>query len=147
MGTDIMAESQTETVLAALDRGEADDKLRDQVSAALLRALTRITSQLDGIRENLWTVERLEQVIDRRHESLCSKCPLRQQVPVQAQAQAQVEPAPKRTWFDALVSSDSIKFFILSLLLVWAIIYVKTGPAGVEAGKGAAVQTVTGAAK
>lgn len=145
MGTDIMAESQTETVLAALDRGEADDKLRDQVSAALLRALTRITSQLDGIRDNLWTVERLEQVIDRRHESLCSKCPLRQQVPVQAQAQ--VEPAPKRTWFDALVSSDSIKFFILSLLLVWAIIYVKTGPAGVEAVKGAAVQTVTGAAK
>ena len=143
MGTDIMAESQTETVLAALDRGEADDKLRDQVSAALLRSLTRIVGQLDGIRENLWTVERLEQVIDRRHESLCSRCSLRQP----SQSPQAADAVPKRTWFEALVSSDSIKFFILTIILVWAVIYVKTGPAGVEAVKGATVQTVTGAAK
>ncbi len=137
-----MAESQTETVLAALDRGEADDKLRDQVSAALLRSLTRIVGQLDGIRENLWTMERLEQVIDRRHESLCARCPVRQPA---AQPATAPQPAAKPSWFEAFVSSDSIKFFILSVILVWAIIYVKTGPSGVEAVKGAVARTVPAA--
>ena len=139
-----MAENQTETVLAALDRGEVDDKLRDQVSAALLRAITKIAVQLDSIQENLWTEERLEHIIDRRHENLCLKCPLRQPAAPPPQP---VEAAPKRTWFDAIVSSDSIKFFILTIILVWAVIYVKTGPAGVEAVKGATVHTVHGGAR
>lgn len=143
MGTDIMAESQTETVLAALDRGEADDKLRDQVSAALLRSLTKIVGQLSDIKLNLWDMDKLETFIDKRHQVLCSGCALRQQLTAPKPVSAD-ESTKKKTWIELVLTSESTRYFILMLILVWAVIYVKTGPDGTAAVRDAAKSTLTG---
>ena len=136
---DIMADNQTEAVLSLLDRGEADDKTRDKVSAALLRSQTKVLDELGKIQENLWTLDKLEGFVDKRHDVLCSKCPLRT---------AAAPPAPKKDkeggWLTLLLSSESIRYFVLILVLVWAVIYIKTGAEGVAAIRGAATSTVTG---
>lgn len=132
---DIMADNQTEAVLSMLDRGEADDRTRDKVSAALLRSQTKVLDELGKIQDNLWSLDRLEALVDKRHELLCSKCVLR---------------TPQRkegSWLTLLLSSESIRYFVLILVLVWAVIYIKTGAEGVNAIRGAATSTVTGGAK
>ena len=132
---DIMADNQTEAVLSMLDRGEADDKTRDKVSAALLRSQTKVLDELGKIQDNLWTLDKLEALVDRRHENLCSKCVLR-------------TPQKKEgSWLTLLLSSESLRYFVLILVLVWAVIYIKTGAEGVNAIRGAATSTVTGGAK
>lgn len=145
MGTDIMAESQTETVLAALDRGEADDKLRDQVSAALLRALTKIGGQLADIKTNLWDMDKLETVIDKRHQVLCSSCVLRQQA--LAPKPAASEEPRKKSWLELILTSESTRYFVLMVILVWAIVYVKSGPEGVSSVRDSVTRTVQGGAR
>ena len=135
--SDIIAENQTEAVLSVLDRGEADNATRDKVSAALLRSQTKVLDELGKIRDNLWTLNRLESFIDKRHEALCSKCPHRP-----------VSSAKKEGgWFTMLLSSESLRYFVLILVLVWAVIYIKTGAEGVDAIRGAAASTVTGGAR
>lgn len=135
--SDIIAENQTEAVLSVLDRGEADNATRDKVSAALLRSQTKVLSELGKIQDNLWTLNRLESFVDKRHEVLCSKCPHRP-----------VSSAKKEGgWFPMLLSSESLRYFVLILVLVWAVIYIKTGAEGVDAIRGAAASTVTGGAR
>jgi len=137
--SDIMADNQTEAVLSLLDRGEADDKTRDKVSAALLRSQTKVLDELSKIQDNLWTLDKLESLVDKRHTVLCSQCPLR----------AAPAPAAKKEpgWLALLLSSESIRYFVLILVLVWAVIYIKTGAEGVDAIRGAARATVTGGVK
>jgi hypothetical protein len=136
---DIMADSQTESVLAALDRGEADSKLMNRVLAALLRAQTKMLGELTDIRKNLWDMDRLEQMIDRRHQVLCANCTLKQ-----APAKP---PESKKSWLEVIVTSESVRYFILVVILVWAVIYVKSGPEGVQHVREAATHTVTGGVK
>ena len=133
--SDIMADNQTEAVLSMLDRGEADDRTRDKVSAALLRSQTKVLDELGKIQDNLWTLDRLEALVDKRHEILCSKCVLR------------TSQKKEGSWLALLLSSESIRYFVLILVLVWAVIYIKTGADGVNAIRGAATSTVTGGAK
>jgi hypothetical protein len=132
---DIMADNQTEAVLSMLDRGEADDKTRDKVSAALLRSQTKVLDELGKIQDNLWSLDRLEALVDKRHEILCSKCVLR------------TSQRKEGSWLTLLLSSESLRYFVLILVLVWAVIYIKTGAEGVNAIRGAATSTVTGGAK
>lgn len=132
---DIMADNQTEAVLSMLDRGEADDKTRDKVSAALLRSQTKVLDELGKIQDNLWTLDRLEALVDKRHETLCSKCVLR------------TSQKKEGSWLTLLLSSESLRYFVLILVLVWAVIYIKTGAEGVNAIRGAATSTMTGGAK
>lgn len=145
MGNDIMAESQTETVLAALDRGEADDKLRDQVSAALLRALTRISDRLEELKTNLWDMDKLETAIDKRHQVLCSNCVLRQQM--LAKPVIPDDHAKKKSWLELILTSESTRYFVLMVILVWAIVYVKSGPEGVANVRQGLTHTVSGNAR
>lgn len=135
--SDIIAENQTEAVLSVLDRGEADNATRDKVSAALLRSQTKVLDELGKIQDSLWTLNRLESFIDKRHEALCSKCPHR------TRASAKKEGG----WLQMLLSSESLRYFVLILVLVWAVIYIKTGAEGVDAIRGAAASTVTGGAR
>jgi hypothetical protein len=132
---DIMADNQTEAVLSMLDRGEADDKTRDKVSAALLRSQTKVLDELGKIHDNLWSLDRLEALVDKRHEILCSKCVLR------------TSQKKEGSWLTLLLSSESIRYFVLILVLVWAVIYIKTGAEGVDAIRGAARATMTGGVK
>lgn len=144
--SDIIADNQTEAVLSVLDRGEADDKTRDRVSAALLRTQTRLLEDLAEIKGSLWKPKDLEDMIDRRHAHLCSTCPTRLFIQ-QLQAGAVQQTQPKRTWFETLCTSESIRYFILMLILVWAVIYIKAGPGAVESVKGAASSTISGGLK
>lgn len=149
MSQDIMAENQTETVLAALDRGEADDKLRDQVSAALLRSLTKIVTQLTEIKTNLWDMDKLESLIDKRHQVLCSNCVLRQQAltPRSTVNKPDEEPARKKSWLELILTSESTRYFVLMVILVWAIVYVKSGADGVASVRDSVTHTLPRAQK
>lgn len=146
MGQDIMADSQTEDTLAALDRGEVDDKMRDRVLAALLRSQTRMLEELVKIKENLWDMDKLESLIDKRHQVLCTNCVLRQQ----ALAPAKVEPEPdkkdggKKSWIELILTSEATRYFILMVILVWAIVYVKSGAEGVASVRGGVTHTISG---
>lgn len=132
---DIMADNQTEAVLSQLDRGEADDRTRDKVSAVLLRAQTKMSRQLDEMQKSLWTPDQLANLVARKHGELCSHC------------QMHVQPKEATGWFEAVLSSESIRYFILVLLLVWAVIYITTGTDGIDAVKSAAVSTLVGGPK
>lgn len=142
---DIIAESQTEAVLSALDRGDADDKIRDQVSAALLRAMSRLSQELVDIKKSLWKPEDLKSLIDERHRQRCQDCPAKkmaeerlrlQQAHAAAaaeQEQAAQQPQGAVQWVLHLAGNSGFQFFILLLLLISAFIYLTTGKGGVDA--------------
>ena len=135
-GVDIIAESQTESVLSALDRGDADDKIRDQVSAALLRAMTRMSQELIDIRANLWKPADLKNLIDERHEKRCRDCPAKKMAEERLQLQRQAQdrqPQGILHWVLYLAGNSGFQFFILLLLLISAFIYLTTGKGGVDA--------------
>lgn len=146
---DIIAESQTEAVLSALDRGDADDKIRDQVSAALLRALSHMSQELVDIKTSLWKPEDLKSLIDERHRQRCQDCPAKkmaeerlhlQQAHAAAaeydashSAQQAHQPQNAMQWVLHLAGNSGFQFFILLLLLISAFIYLTTGKGGVDA--------------
>jgi hypothetical protein len=160
---DIIANSQTESVLAALDRGDADDKIRDQVSAALLRALTSVVKELGEIKSNLWQPEALNRLIDDRHDRRCRDCPAKKWADdqraaqllqaQQAQAAQVAKPAGKAQpegglqWFLHLVENSGFQFFVLLLLLIGAFIYLTTGKGGVDAAKDSVRTVISGGTK
>lgn len=131
---DILVETQTEEAIASLTRGAADDRLRDRVSAALLRSQTKVLEELRSIKENLWDIERLERLIDKRHGELCSSCPLRAKEPE----------SRRRGWLELLVTSESLRYFLLMAILIWAIVYVKSGPDCVKSVAGGVAGVVKG---
>lgn len=145
---DIIADNQTEATIAKLRRGEATDAIRDEVSAALLTSMQTIIAELADMKKSLWSAQTLKELVDERHNILCTTCPARQMANLQAalkQSKEKEEPAKKESsWFAALLSSESIRYFVLILILVWAVIYIKTGAEGVAAVKGGVTHTVTG---
>lgn len=149
---DIIAESQTEAVLGALDRGDADDKIRDQVSAALLRAMARMSQELIDIKTNLWKPADLRNLIDERHEKRCRDCPAKKMAEerLQLQRQAQVqqkEPQGILQWLLYLAGNSGFQFFILLLLLISAFIYLTTGKGGVDATRETVSTVISGGSR
>ena len=143
---DIMAESQTESVLSALDRGDADDKVRDQVSAALLRTMTRMSVELKDIKTSLWKLDELKDFIDARHERKCHDCPAKKMAEERLRMQqahaaagehdashSAHQPQNAVQWVLHLAGNSGFQFFILLLLLISAFIYLTTGKGGVDA--------------
>ena len=135
---DVIADNQTEAVLAQLDRGETDAKLHSSVLAALLRALTKLTDQLDGIKRDLWRPSDLETAIDSRHRVLCAECPLRR-VDLDREAAK-----PKAGWLATLASNPALQFFLMGVILIWALVYATGGRGAVEAVREATASTATG---
>lgn len=148
MSQDIMADSQTEATLAALDRGEVDDRMRDRVLAALLRSQTRMLQGLVEIKANLWDMDKLERLIDKRHQVLCTNCVLRQQASTPKSAAQQDEgAAKKKSWLELILTSESTRYFVLMVILVWAIVYVKSGADGVASVRDSVTHTLPRAQK
>ena len=158
---DIIANSQTESVLAALDRGDADDKIRDRVSAALLRALTSVIKELGEIKSNLWQPEALKRFIDERHDRRCQDCPARKWADDQRAAQllqakqaaqaansaGKTQPEGGFQWVLHLMGNSSFQFFVLLLFLIGAFIYLTTGKSGVDAAKDTVTTVIKGGAQ
>lgn len=129
--SDIIAENQTEAVLSVLDRGEADNATRDKVSAALLRTQMRLIADFAELKGSLWKPRDLEEMIDRRHREACASCPARS-----------MQRRQKGSLLEMLCSSESVRYFLLILILIWAVIYMKAGPDGVDAIRDAATSVV-----
>lgn len=129
--SDIIAENQTEAVLSVLDRGEADNATRDKVSAALLRTQMRLIADFAELKGSLWKPHDLEEMIDRRHREACASCPARS-----------AQRRQKGSLMEVLCSSESVRYFLLILILIWAVIYMKAGPDGVNAIRDAATSVV-----
>lgn len=128
--SDIIAENQTEAVLSVLDRGEADNATRDKVSAALLRTQMKLLEDFAELKGHLWKPRDLEELVDERHKRLCQTCP----------AKLAAQPARKKaSILEMLCSSESIRYFLLVIILIWAVIYMKAGPDGVAAVRDAAL--------
>lgn len=150
---DIIAESQTEAVLSALDRGDADDKIRDQVSAALLRAMTRMSQELVDIKTSLWQPADLKNLIDERHEKKCRDCPAKkmaeERLRLQQQAQQGQNQAPQGIlqWIVHLAGNSGFQFFILLLLLISAFIYLTTGKGGADAARETVSTVISGGSR
>ena len=148
MSQDIMADSQTEATLAALDRGEIDDKMRDRVLAALLRSQTRMLQELVEIKKNLWDMDKLESLIDKRHQVLCTNCVLRQQaLSAKSAGKSDDEPVRKKSWLELILTSESTRYYVLMVILVWAIVYVKSGADGVASVRDSVTHTLPRAQK
>lgn len=147
MSQDIMADSQTEAVLADLDRGTTDDRTRDHVLAALLRSQTRMLDELTAIKKGLWDLDKLKNLIDERHRAICTNCSIRQAV---ASLSPRPDGAPdgrKKSWPELILTSESTRYFVLMVILVWAIVYVKSGADGVANVRDSIVPTMSGGAK
>ena len=154
---DIIAESQTEAVLSALDRGDADDKIRDQVSAALLRAMARMSQELIDIKTNLWKPEDLKNLIDERHRQRCQDCPakkmaeerlrLQQAHAAAAEQEQAAQPQGVLQWVLHLAGNSGFQFFILLLLLISAFIYLTTGKGGADAARETVSTVISGGSR
>ena len=114
--------------------------MRDRVLAALLRSQTRMLEELVNIKENLWGMDKLESLIDKRHQVLCTSCVLRQQ----ALTKPEPDKNPKKSWIELILTSEATRYFILMVILVWAIVYVKSGAEGVASVRDGVTHTVRG---
>lgn len=141
--SDILSDNQTESVLTLLDRGEADEATRNRVSAALLRAQTRMMNQLYDIRTNLWSRSDLEVLVGEQHRRHCESCPAKKYV----ESQGKQAESTKQRWLVALLSSESFHLFVLAAILVWAVIYLSSGKEGVDAVKSGMQHLSTGGLK
>ena len=147
MSQDIMAESQTEAVLAELDRGTTDDRTRDHVLAALLRSQTRMLDELTAIKKGLWDLDKLKNLIDERHRAICTNCSLRQAVATLSPRPDGAPGGRKKSWPELILTSESTRYFVLMVILVWAIVYVKSGADGVAKVHDSIIPTISGGTK
>lgn len=142
---DIIAENQTAAAISKLRRGEADDSLRDEVQAATLTTMQRMLDELADLKSGLWTKSGLKSLISEEQASHCDHCPTRRWVDAEI-ARSKAKPA-KCGWLSEIVRSESLRYFILVAILVYALIYAKTGIEGVRAAREGLVGTMTGEAR
>lgn len=128
MLVDPIADNQTESVIAALRRGDADDRMRDNATAALLSSFQKIMGELEGIRQNLWTPSTLSDAIDKRHASLCGACLARQHY------EGRTAPSSKKPqhWWEMLFS-EAVRSFLLILILIWTLVVTTQGQENAKA--------------
>lgn len=138
--TDPIAENQTEAVIAALRRGDADAKLRDEATAALLASFQRIAEELETIKSNLWTPEALAATIDKRHSILCQACPVHQQYATHLKTDLEQKKKTPHWW--EILFSESVRSFILILILIWTLIVATQGQENAKAVLDMAQQTL-----
>ena len=142
---DIIAENQTAAAISKLRRGEADDALRDEVQAATLSTMQKMLEELAGLKSSMWSKNDLKTLIDEEQSRHCDHCPTREWVDSEISRRKLAQPEPEKPhWFTEIIKSESLRYFILIALLVYALIYVKSGIEGVEAVKEGVTHTVTG---
>lgn len=145
---DIIAENQTAAAISKLRRGEADDALRDEVQAATLSTMQKMLEELADLKSSMWSKNDLKTLIDEEQSRHCDHCPTRKWVDGEISRMKLAQQKPEKShWFTEIIKSESLRYFILIALLVYALIYVKTGIEGVEAVKEGVTHTMTGGVK
>lgn len=138
MANDIIAENQTERMIQLLLNGDADAKAQQAALAAVLRTTTQQARELEEIKQNLWKPSDLEKAVDAQIKMKCRECPARK-------AAEKAKEAPQ-SWFLALVTSESFRYFILILMFAWALIVVTSGRENAKAVGEHVKTTLTGGA-
>ena len=119
MGTDIIAENQTERTIQALMNGDADAKTQQAALAAVLRTTMAQARELEQIKQNLWKPDDLERAVEAQIRLKCRECPAKKHA-------EEVKERPAN-WFVALVTSESFRYFLLIIMFAWALIVVTSG--------------------
>ena len=120
MANDIIAENQTERTIQTLMSGDADARTQQAALAAVLRATMSQAKELEEIKQNLWKPNDLEKAVEAQIRLRCKECP--------AKKKADEDAAGKTpNWFIALLTSESLRYFILILMFAWALIVVTSG--------------------
>jgi len=146
---DIIAENQTAAAISKLRRGEADDALRDEVQAATLSTMQKMLEELADLKSSMWSKQDLKTLIDEEQSRHCDHCPTKKWVDGEI-ARLKAAQAPKHdkaNWFVEVVRSESLRYFLLIALLVYALIYIKGGVECVEAAKEGVTHMTTGGLK
>lgn len=140
MANDIIAENQTERMIQLLLNGDADAKAQQAALAAVLRTTTQQARELEEIKQNLWKPSDLEKAVDAQLKMKCRDCPARKKAESEAAKEA------PQSWFLALVTSESFRYFILILMFAWALIVVTSGRENAKAVGEHVKTTLTGGA-
>lgn len=127
MGTDIIAESQTERTVNMLMQGDADSKTQQTALASVLLAMTKLVSEVADIKQGLWQPSALRDMIDERHRSLCASCPVKQAHEATKRAE---EPGKKGVL--AQILSPTVMIFIMAILSLLTAMYTIIGRQGVQ---------------
>lgn len=146
---DIIAENQTAAAISKLRRGEADDALRDEVQAATLSTMQKMLEELADLKSSMWSKQDLKNLIDEEQSRHCDHCPTKRWVEGEMARLKQKADAEKTkgNWFVEVIRSESLRYFLLIALLVFALIYIKGGVECVEAAKEGVTHMATGGIK
>lgn len=146
---DIIAENQTAAAISKLRRGEADDALRDEVQAATLSTMQKMLEELADLKSSMWSKQDLKNLIDEEQSRHCDHCPTKRWVEGEVARLKQKADAEKSkgNWFVEVIRSESLRYFLLIALLVFALIYIKGGVECVEAAKEGVTHMTTGGLK
>lgn len=146
---DIIAENQTAAAISKLRRGEADDALRDEVQAATLSTMQKMLEELADLKSSMWSKQDLKNLIDEEQSRHCDHCPTKRWVEGEMARLKQKADAEKSkgNWFVEVIRSESLRYFLLIALLVFALIYIKGGVECVEAAKEGVTHMATGGIK
>lgn len=150
MATDIIADNQTAAAIAKLRRGEADDALRDEVQAATLSTMQEMLVEISEIKKSIWTLDMLKSLIDERQSGHCLTCPTKRWVDGEIARTRSVSGASRGQGsglLARLIESEPLRYFIIVVILVWAIIYIRTGVDGLNAVRDGVTSTMTGGVK
>lgn len=145
---DIIAENQTAAAISKLRRGEADDALRDEVQAATLSTMQKMLEELAALKSSMWSKQDLKTLIDEEQSRHCDHCPTKKWVDGEIARLKASHPRPGRgNWFQELVKSETLRYFILLAAVIYALIYVKVGTDGIESVKDGVTHSMTGGLK
>lgn len=124
MGTDIIADSQTERTINLLMRGEADGKAQQTTLASILISMTKLVDEIADIKQSLWKPADLQRIVDERHKALCSDCP--------AKKQAEAPSEDKKQTVLSQILSPTVMIFVMAVLSLLTAMYVAIGRQGFQ---------------
>lgn len=116
MDPDPIAENQTDVTIATLMARKDGDLLMNQAMASALAYMKKLGSELQEVKESLWTPSSLDERIKSVHESECKDCPVRKWFDGQQQQQQQRTTAPKPTLWSLLLSERGLLVIVVIIV-------------------------------
>ena len=114
MDPDPIAENQTDVTIATLMARKDGDLLMNQAMASALAYMKKLGSELQEVKESLWTPSSLDERIKSVHESECKDCPVRKWF--DGQQQQQRTTAPKPTLWSLLLSERGLLVIVVIIV-------------------------------
>ena len=126
MEPDPIAENQTDVTIATLMARKDGDLLMNQAMASALAYMKKLGSELQEVKESLWTPSSLDERIKLVHTSECKECPVRKWFDGQQQ---QKTASSKPTVWSFLLSERGL-LVIVVIIVTLAYTRLTLGPQG-----------------